>query len=236
MDRIPQRSAVRRPQKAEQFVSFSSQQQTIDIPVPGRGGGGGRRGLQGFFPQNKILQHGMWVYIDKSLKCQWSCKAFRLPVRVWKNSTNFPCAVSRSPHLNSGHYFYEPLYLAGTCPGVHASVNVAFGRISVIFFVLLAPEPFAHGNLDTTSGFPRWLVRRISSIFYVENARILRSIHVLHSWFVGFHGLQHGEVCTVGASIAWSARACGTWNLDIISSALDADRHLAAVSGSHEKS
>ena len=59
LDRIPQRSAVRRPQKAEQLVevptivSFSSlQQQTaeqiIDIPVPGRGGGGGRGGLQGF--------------------------------------------------------------------------------------------------------------------------------------------------------------------------------------------
>ena len=60
LDRIPQRSAVRRPQKAEQLVevptimSFSSlQQQTaeqiIDIPVPGRGGVRGEQGgLQGF--------------------------------------------------------------------------------------------------------------------------------------------------------------------------------------------
>ena len=58
LDRIPQRSVCRRPQKAEQLVevptivSFSSlQQQTaeqiIDIPVPGRGGGG-RGGLQDF--------------------------------------------------------------------------------------------------------------------------------------------------------------------------------------------
>ena len=52
LDRIPQRSAVRRPQKAEQLVevptivSFSSLQRTVeqitDIPVPGRGDGGGR--------------------------------------------------------------------------------------------------------------------------------------------------------------------------------------------------
>ena len=53
LDPVPQRSVNRCPQKAEQLVevptivSFSSlQQQTaeqiIDIPVPGRGGGGGR--------------------------------------------------------------------------------------------------------------------------------------------------------------------------------------------------
>ena len=60
LDRIPQRSAVRRPQKAEQLVevptivSFSSLQQhtteqIIDIPVPGRGGVRGEQGgLQGF--------------------------------------------------------------------------------------------------------------------------------------------------------------------------------------------
>ena len=58
LDRIPQRSVCRRPQKAEQLVevptivSFSSLQQhtaeqIIDIPVPGRGGGG-RGGLQDF--------------------------------------------------------------------------------------------------------------------------------------------------------------------------------------------
>ena len=54
-DSIPQRSALRRPQKAEQLVevptvlSFALLQQhvaeqIIDIPVPGRGGGGGGRG------------------------------------------------------------------------------------------------------------------------------------------------------------------------------------------------
>ena len=32
-----------------------------------------------------------------------------------------------------------------------------------------------------------------------------------------FPGLQLGEVCTADASIAWTARAYGTWNLDIIS-------------------
>ena len=61
LDRIPQRSAVRRTQKAEQLVeaptivSFSSLQQRtaeqiIDIPVPRRAGGGGREGLQGLRP------------------------------------------------------------------------------------------------------------------------------------------------------------------------------------------
>ena len=39
------------------------------------------------------------------------------------------------------------------------------------------------------------------------------------------HVLQHGEVYTVDASSAWTARAHRT-----------ADRHLAAVSGLHEKS
>ena len=52
LDRIPQRSA------APTIVSFSSLQQRtveqiIDIPVPRRGGGGGRRGLQGLRPGQK---------------------------------------------------------------------------------------------------------------------------------------------------------------------------------------
>ena len=58
LDRIPQRSACRPPQKAEKLVevptivSFSSQQQPtaeqiVDVPVRGRGGGGGRGGVQG---------------------------------------------------------------------------------------------------------------------------------------------------------------------------------------------
>ena len=56
-------------------------------------------------------------------------------------------------------------------------------------------------------------------------------------WVMGFfHVLQHGEVYTVDASSAWTARAHRTWNLDIILQPLHADRYLAAVSGLHEKS
>ena len=63
------------PQKAEQLVevptivSFSSLQQRtveqiIDIPVPGRGGGGGRRGLQSLLPgQNTTAQSAQIVDI-----------------------------------------------------------------------------------------------------------------------------------------------------------------------------
>ena len=58
-DRIPQRSASRRPQKGEQLVEVPTvlsyallqqhaAEQIINISVPGRGGGGGRGGPQGF--------------------------------------------------------------------------------------------------------------------------------------------------------------------------------------------
>ena len=68
-DRIPQRSAVGRPQTAEQLVevptvlSFSSLQQQsveqiIDVPVPHRRRRG-QGGLQGF-PSDRIQQHGLW--------------------------------------------------------------------------------------------------------------------------------------------------------------------------------
>ena len=60
-DRVPQRSALRRPQKAKQWVEVRTmlssallQQHTaehiIDLPVPGRGCGGERGGLQGSHP------------------------------------------------------------------------------------------------------------------------------------------------------------------------------------------
>ena len=85
LHRLPQRSAVRRPQKAEQLVevptivSFSSlQQQTaeqiIDIPVPGRGGGE----VCKVFPQDRIQQHGLW-----SRQLTFQC-LFRLVLEVFK--------------------------------------------------------------------------------------------------------------------------------------------------------
>ena len=64
-----------------------------------------------------------------------------VPLRVWKNST-FPM---RSLALSAlGLWTWQALVLA-------RQFTVAFGRISVIIFALLAPEPSAHGNLDTTS-------------------------------------------------------------------------------------
>ena len=77
LDRIPQRSACRRPRRAEQLVevptivSYSSLQQRtveqiIDIPVPqGRGDrGGGRRGLQGHAQDRISTALGGAVHVD----------------------------------------------------------------------------------------------------------------------------------------------------------------------------
>ena len=64
LDRIPQRSAVRRPQKAETVGGscprscpslLYSSGLPCDLPAPGRGGGGGRGGLP-----DRIQQHGLW--------------------------------------------------------------------------------------------------------------------------------------------------------------------------------
>ena len=60
--------------------------------------------------------------------------AFTVPWRVWKNFTHFLGAVSRR------------------APVFARQFTVAFGRISVVIFVLLANEPSADGNLDTCSG------------------------------------------------------------------------------------
>ena len=71
LDRAPQRLGdhLRQPQMVEQLVhvptvvSYSSLQQLtaeqiVDIPVPGRVGGGGRGGLQGSLPrQNSAALH-----------------------------------------------------------------------------------------------------------------------------------------------------------------------------------
>ena len=90
---------------------------------------------------------GMWVYTDESLMCQWSCKAgsncFQFAATgAAEEFHGFLRAVSRYPHLDPVLYFYEPLYLAITCPGVHASVYGCFWK-NVTLFVTVAPEPFA---------------------------------------------------------------------------------------------
>ena len=71
----------------------------------------------------------IWVYIDKSLMSQWSCKGrFQLSTGAVEEFHGFLRAVLRYPHLDPGHCFHEPLYLAGTCPGVHASVYGCFWK------------------------------------------------------------------------------------------------------------
>ena len=100
---------------------------------------------------------GMCVHIDKSLMCQWSCKAGSLSTGAAEEFHGILRAVSRYPHLDPGHYFYEPLYLAGTCPGVLASVYGCFWKNVTQY---LRCERFAHGNLDTAFSSSRiwWYV------------------------------------------------------------------------------
>ena len=76
LDRTPQRlgDRLRQPQMVEQLVhvptvvSYSSLQQLtaeqiVDIPVPGRAGGGGRGGLQGFLPR----QNSAAFYVEQTV-------------------------------------------------------------------------------------------------------------------------------------------------------------------------
>ena len=87
--------------------------------------------------------------------------AFSVPLRVWKRSTYFLCAVSRYSHLDPGHYSYVLLVI-----GWHSALvfsrqyMVASGRISGIFYVVSAYEQSELGNLDVISpslvaGLPR---------------------------------------------------------------------------------
>ena len=130
------------------------------------------------------------------------------------------------------------LYLAGNRPQcLCVSLRWLWKKFSLIY-VVIAPEPSAHGNLDITSTFPRWrtlfaqyLARQWRHVMFLVSSRLnldkllkflvnCSSDLVVDSRPAGhFHVLQRGEMCTVRASIAWTARAYGAWNLDIISSA-----------------
>ena len=79
-DRIPQRLVdPRRPQMAEQLVEVptvlspsllqqQSAEQTVDFLVPGRGGGGGRGGLQGFPEQGLTDRGGVGLSSSRRLR------------------------------------------------------------------------------------------------------------------------------------------------------------------------
>ena len=55
-------------------------------------------------------------------------RAFRLPLRLWKNSTYFLRAVLRYSHLTLDFISTSSLQLAGTWPGVHAPFYGGFRR------------------------------------------------------------------------------------------------------------
>ena len=110
LDRIPQRSAVCRPQKAEQLVEVPTvlsyallqqriAEQSIDIPVPHRRRGQG--GLQGF-PQDRIQQHGLWsgtlMFLFPEVACMFSGGSSSSAVSRGKNFFGlFPESKVRSP-------------------------------------------------------------------------------------------------------------------------------------------
>ena len=98
---------------------------------------------------------GTWVFFDESLLCQWSrCDA----CEVVEGFHTFP---TRSLAL----FAFGPWTLFPRAPCIWLALGpvftrqftVAFWRISVFFYVVVPPELFAHGNLYTTSTFPRWL-------------------------------------------------------------------------------
>ena len=89
-DRIPQRFVDRRrPQRAEQLVEVptvvshsslkqQSDEQTLDIPVPGREGSGSG-GLRGFHPRQGSLQRTVEQIVDiRQLLPQFRVKSWRM--------------------------------------------------------------------------------------------------------------------------------------------------------------
>ena len=95
----------------------------------------------------------------------------------------------------------------------------AFTRISV-YFVVVALEPFAYGNLDTTSTFSlaglfscnAWLECSSSVpgwtkfLHFLVNGSSDPAVDSRPALWGDFHVLQHGEECTVDAPIAWTSR------------------------------
>ena len=88
--------------------------------------------------------------------CLWSCRSRFPPL------SDLPTeARRRVPHISWSLDLTSTssLSLASSCPGVCASVYGRFWKNFTCVYFTIAPEPFAHGNLDTTSSFPRiWAV------------------------------------------------------------------------------
>ena len=59
----------------------------------------------------------------------------------------FAFSVSRYSHFDSGHYFFELVYVASACPGVLVNPRLLWKNFS--YHLVAVPEPFAPGNLDT---------------------------------------------------------------------------------------
>ena len=123
--------------------------------------------------------------------------AFSLFAGAVEEFHGFLRAVLRYPHLDPGHYFYEPsLYLAGTCPHVHASVYGCFWKN--------VTQCLRHGCARA--------VRTWRCLFSLEFGRISSLFNEKGSSDLAVDSrpdlrcvLRHGEVCTVDASTAWIA-------------------------------
>ena len=147
----------------------------------------------------------MWVYIDKSLMCQWSCSdrcgCFQVACESVEEFDTFP---TRSLALFALGLW--TLLLPALCiwlalgPGVHAPVYGGFWTNFSFIFVVTAR--------DTTSAFSRWLHFFCAMLGSTVDACSSTDSRPAHQG--DFHVLQHGEVCTVDASVAWTARVYGT--------------------------
>ena len=155
-------------------------------------------------------------------------------------------------------FLRAPCFWLALGPGVHAPVNGSFCKNFSFIYVVIAPEPFAHGNLDTTSAFPRWLdsfcamlgstvdtctstvlggnltnfqlflCARLGSDLVIDSRSVLRG---------DFHVFCSMEKCarSMLRLLGWSEfSALAIWIL--FHEPLASDRRLVAVSGLYEKS
>ena len=133
LDRTPQRlgDRLRQPQMAEQLVdvptvvSYSSlQQQTaeqiVDIPVPGRAGGGGRGGLQGFLPK----QNSAAFYVEQTVDIPVPRSGGLQGSRPGQGSTASSSHVGAADGAGQG--FFAPFSGGKKC-GVGSALGVGTG-------------------------------------------------------------------------------------------------------------
>ena len=169
---------------------------------------------------------GFWMYIDNLVMYLWLC------------SDRSRCFLHPRA-LHTAHYFCKRLYLACTWPGVHAPVYGSFWKNLSFIHVVFAPEPFAPGNLDTAAPY----------MFFDCSLRLLNEFPVFFregelgscGRFTSCSSVFFGS-CTLEKCAQSSFRLRGLLELCHLESGhyfhepFPADRHLAAVSGLHEKS